>query len=88
MKDYKEENKVKYIEQVIPKDIFNSTKILVNGDFIGIHDKPNELTDTHKEFIKAIRGDSAVLHGNLDDALEVMKLIDMIYKKQKKIKLR
>lgn len=41
-----------------------------------------------EEFIKAIRGDSAILHGSLDDALEVMKLIDMIYKKQKKIKLR
>ena len=29
---------------------------------------------------------TVILHGNLDDALEVMKLIDMIYKKQKKIK--
>ena len=50
---------------------------------------PVQIKREHREeFIKAIRGDSAILHGNLDDALEVMKLIDMIYKKQKKIKLR
>lgn len=38
-----EENSIKYVEHLLPKDIFNSTKILVNGDFLGIHDKPNEL---------------------------------------------
>jgi DNA-directed RNA polymerase II subunit RPB2 len=40
-----EEYGIKYIEQIIPKDIFESTKIFVNGDFLGIHDKPNELIE-------------------------------------------
>jgi len=44
-----EENGIKYIDQVISKDIFYSTKILVNGDFLGIHDKPNELIEKLRE---------------------------------------
>jgi DNA-directed RNA polymerase II subunit RPB2 len=43
-----EENEIKYIEQVTPKDVFNATKVFVNGDFIGIHDKPNELVEKLK----------------------------------------
>ena len=44
-----EENGIKYIDQILSKDIYNSTKVFINGDFLGIHDKPNELVDKLKE---------------------------------------
>ena len=39
-----------------------------------------------KEFIEAIRGNSVLNHGTLNDAIEIMKLMDSIYENKKTIK--
>ena len=40
-----EEYGVKYLKDLIPEELVNTTKVFINGDWIGIHLTPNELMD-------------------------------------------